>query len=254
MIDVSNFAVITFDVPAERVLRHLPPAYQLDTFEGREGLRAFVSTTCFCNGGFRPTGLSFPRHSFSESTYRTYVSRNADKGVYFFGRYLGTRLAWSLQRPIARHTYEADFELSIESNVTGYLHYECTASSSWGQTYFALEANDLPKPQEPFRSGEEMVQFLTYRPDGYFTAGSGGQGHMPVDHPPMRAFAGSLRSARFDLWMQLGVLTPEDVATPHSVLVVPQVPLRLFPPRPTQHQRARTRNNRGLRGRPSTSG
>ncbi len=33
-IEVLNFAIITYDVPAERVLRHLPDAYELDTFRG----------------------------------------------------------------------------------------------------------------------------------------------------------------------------------------------------------------------------
>jgi uncharacterized protein YqjF (DUF2071 family) len=231
-VDVLNFAIVTYAVPAERVLRHLPKVYELDTFEGPDGQRALVSTTCFCNQDFRLAGVPQPRHTFNESTYRTYVSRDGEKGVYFFGRYLGTRLAWSLQRPVARHTYEADIEVDVQRTPEGYASYGCSARSRSGATNFSVEAMDVPSAKSPFASGEELAQFITYRLHGFFTSTAGFQGHMPVGHPRMRPLAGTLSAARFDLWSQLGVLRPDEVDDPYSVLVVPEVPFRLFAARP----------------------
>lgn len=231
-LQVQNFALITYAVPAGRVRRHLPQPYELDTFDAPEGHKAFVTTTCFCNHDFRPASLPFPRHTFNESTYRTYVTRDGAKGVYFFGRYLGTRLAWSAQRLAARDTYGAEFELDIEENGNGYPAYECSATSSAGDTHFVVSATEAPKPKGPFDSGEELAQFLTYRLEGYYTSSAGFQGRMPVEHPRMSPLAGSLSSARFDLWGELEILTPEEAGDPFSVLVVPEVPFRLFAPRP----------------------
>jgi uncharacterized protein YqjF (DUF2071 family) len=231
-VDVLNFALVTFEVPAYRLSRLLPEAYELDTFDGPHGETGFVSTTCFCNQDFSPFGISYPKHTFNESTYRTYVTRDGAKGVYFFGRYLGTKIAWVLQRPLARHTYEADFDLTIDRQLKGYTTYSCSAASSSGNTEFSLRALDPPETRSPFRSSDELTQFLTYRLHGYFTSSAGLQGHMPVSHPRMDPLAGQLLSGRFDLWDRLGVLSPEECTHPYSVLVVPNVRFQLFAPRP----------------------
>ncbi|MFN2525820.1 MAG: DUF2071 domain-containing protein [Actinomycetota bacterium] len=229
-IEVTDFAIVTYAVPAERVWAHLPKPYELDTFEGPKGTIAFVSTTCFCNRDFRPT-INYPRHTFNESTYRTYVTHKGRKGIYFFGRYLSTTRAWVSQRPIARHTYRAAFDVSITNTVEGYASYLCKVVSDVGDTSFSLQAMQDPEGKHPFTSGEELAQFLTYRLHGFYTDVIGAQGHMPVSHPRMNPFAGELSDARFDLWDKLEILRPEEARDPYSVLVVPAVPFKLFAPR-----------------------
>ena len=231
-IDVTNFALITHAVPAERVRAHLPSGYELETFGGEQGSRALVTATCFCNHDFRLAGIGVPRHTFNESTYRTYVTHKGRKGVYFFGRYLGTRLARASQRIVARDTHLAGFEVRTDARTSGYRSYICRASSPAGETSFELQAEDEPQATELFASGAEHTRSLTYRLHGFFTTSLGTQGHMPVGHPPMDAFAGRLRTGRFDLWTNLEILKEEEAAHPHSVLVVKQVPFRLYPPRP----------------------
>ena len=230
-IEIRNFAIVTYAVAAERVQRHLPGAYELDTVHGPDGPIAFVSATCFCNENFRLAGLGFPRHTFNESTYRTYVTHKGRKGVYFFGRYLGTRGAWMAQRPLARHTYTADFEIATIRGANGYDIYSCLALSSAGPTSFSVRASEPPQAKEPFRSGDELAQFLTYRLHGFYTDVLGAQGHMPVKHPRMDPLAGALSEGRFDLWDELGIVDAEEAQAPFSVLVVPAVPFTLYPPR-----------------------
>lgn len=231
-LEVRNFALVTYDVPAERVARHLPDAYELETFGGPDGTRAFVTTTCFCNLDFRTALLPYPRHTFNESTYRTYVTRRGSKGVYFFGRYLGTPVAWSSQRLMARDTYAADFEVDVKGSSEGFESYRCKAASTSGDTHLSLRAGDPPQPRGPFNSGEEHAQFLTYRLNGYYTSSAGIQAHMPVEHPRMDALEGSLDSGRADLWSNLEIVSTDEVNEPFSVLVVPGVTFRLYAPRP----------------------
>lgn len=233
-VDVTNFVVITYSVPADRVMAHLPEHYELDTYEGLGGPRAFVSTTSFCNTDFRAALLPYPRHTFNESTYRTYVTKHGDKGIYFFGRYLGTKASWAFQRPIARHTYKGDFQLAIENQEGTFPTYECNVTSSEGDTRFSVRASRRPQAKHPFESSYEFTQFLTYRLHGFYTNTGGFQGHMPVEHPRMDPVEGELLAGKFDLWNRLGIVHPDEIPIPHSVLVTKTVPFTLYASRPVR--------------------
>ncbi len=233
-VDVRNFALVTHAVPAERVRPHLPERYELQTFVDPDGLeRCFISATCFCNGSFRPAVPGFPRHTFNESTYRAYVRHDdVDNGVYFFGRFLGTALATSAQKSLARDTFRGDFDVTTEATEDGYRYYSCHVTSARGETSFAFSALDEPVPKHPFTSAYEYEQFLTYRTHGFFTSTVGIQGHMPVSHPRMDPYEGRLDGGRFDLWHEMGVLLPDEADDAYSVLAVREVPFTLHPPRP----------------------
>ncbi len=232
-VEVQNFALVTHAVPAERVLRHLPPPYELQTFFGDDGTEmCFVSATCFCNRDFRWALLPYPRHTFNESTYRTYVRHKGGQGVYFLGRYLGTRLAVSAQKTLARDTYLGDFTVATNLGSEGYDDYTCRVSSDRGHTSFKLRAKDAPRARGPLESGDEHAQFITYRLEGYFTSTLGAQGHMPVGHPRMSPYEGELLEGRFDLWDELGIVPAAEAMDAFSVLIEPGVPFELAPPRP----------------------
>ena len=231
-VDVENFALITHRVPVERVAPHVPDNLELQTFDDGGGRYCFVSATCFCNERYRVTGLPYPHLTFNESTYRTYVSYNGRQGVYFIGRYLGSPIALAAQRTLARDTWLADFDLTIDESDGGYRSYVCHETSERGETSFAVTAEDEPGPRGPFGSGWDHAQFLTYRLSGLFTSSLGVVGHMPVTHPHMRCYEGTLHAGRFDLWRELGILEPDEVHQPFSVLVAPHAPFTLHPPRP----------------------
>ncbi|MDQ3877094.1 MAG: DUF2071 domain-containing protein [Actinomycetota bacterium] len=229
-IEVENFAVISYPVAAERIEAHLPSVYELDTMQTSIGRTGFVSTTCFCNHAFRLARIKYPRHTFNESTYRTYVNYKGRHGIYFFGRYLGTRLAWLAQRPLARDTFVGDFAVKSEIRNGAYDYMSCRVTSRHGDTSFLLEGDD--GRDASLDSDLDLEQFLTYRLHGFFTAPLGLQGHMPVNHPRMRPFRGRLSDGRFDLWTELGILDDSEITSPASVLIAPRVPFTLYAPRP----------------------
>lgn len=227
-VDISNFALLNYRVPAARVRPLLPDAYELQTF----GNDCFVTATCFCNGDFRLALSPLPRLTFDESTFRTYVTHKGRIGVYFFGRYLSRAAATLSQRMVARHTFDAKFDVACDLRANGYHSYSCYARSRKAEVSFALSAMDRPVTSEPFSSGEELAQFFTYRLHGFFTSTLGIEGHMPVAHPRMNPFAGELEVARLDLFEELGVLSFDEAQRPHSVLVEPGVCFTLYAPRP----------------------
>lgn len=231
-IEITEFALVTHRVPAARVRRHLPARYVLQTFpyEGTEF--CFVTTTCFCNGDFRPTATRWPRHTFNETTYRTYVVDKGRLGVYFFGRYLGSRTAYGMQRAVARDTWHGDFEVRIERAAAGYASYVCRVASDHGDTAFSLEATDPPPALAPWPTGWDHEQFLTFRPEGFFTSSLGFQAHSPVEHERLQAWGGRLHGGRFDLWASLGIVPEDEAESPYSILVTPGTRFILHAPRP----------------------
>lgn len=231
-VDVEDFALVTYRVPAERVQPHVPDNLRLQIFDDDDGRYCLVSAACFCNGRFRVTGVPYPRLTFNESTYRIYIDYNGRQGIFFVGRYLGHPLAVAGQKTLHRDTWLADFDIAIDRTERGYSSYVCHATGSRGETSFSITAEDDPKPRPPFDSAWDHTQFVTYRLSGLFTSTLGFVGHMPVSHPHMRCVEGVLHAGRFDLWHELDIVRPDEVLEPYSVLVVPFVPFTLHPPRP----------------------
>lgn len=234
-VDVADFVLVTWAVPAGRVRPHVPQRLQLDTFSDGAGIeRAWVTTTCFRNRGFRYTPAPAPRLTFWESTFRTYVrSDRGEGGAYFIRRYVETRAALAVQRPIDRHVWRADFAVEVEHDEECIDRYRCDAAGERGDVRFALRIDRVPQPHRPFDTGEAMVQFLTYRLSGFFAAQPRGVGHMPVEHPRMTARQGELLEGSFEPWREIGVLDAEEVGAPYCVLAIRDVvPFRLLAPRP----------------------
>lgn len=232
-IEVQDFALITYRVPAERVRAHLPSVYSLQTHHAHGTEWCFVTTTCFLNGDFRPTATSYPRHTFFESTYRTYVDFGGLPAVYFMGRYLETWGIFAAQRAVARHTYKADFAVSVDRDGGAYASYSCQASSPAGDTEFAISATRSPEAKPPWTSGDEHAQFLTFRPIGCFTSSVGNQMRGRVDHARLKPWEGRLTAPpTLDFWERHGILSRAEAAEPYSVLVTEGTRFFLYPPLP----------------------
>ena len=232
-VEVRNFALVTYAVPADRVSTHLPEPYLLETVLDGEGAeRCLVSATSFCNRDFRSSALPYPRLTFDESTFRTYVTHRDRRGVYFIRRFLSKTLAFLPQRLFEMKAALGDFDVDSEVEPAGYDRYSFAVRSRDVTNGFVIRAHEEPAPRYPFETGEELVDHITYRLHGFFTSSIGRQGHMPVSHRRMTPWSGELVSARFDTWSELGILEPDEVSNPYSVLVEPIVNFRLHPPRP----------------------
>jgi uncharacterized protein DUF2071 len=231
-VEVRNFALVTYAVPAERVRRHLPGAYTLETFHRNRREHCLVSATCFCNHRFRWSGLPFPRLTFDESTYRVYVTHRGRQGVYFFRRFLSSPIPFAAQRALDEHVSVGGFDVETRRDDAGYSFYACRVRSADVANNFTIRASGAPVRKPPFASGDELAQQITYRLHGFFQTTSGLQGHMPVSHRRMAPWSGELISGRFDTLSSLDIVRPEEVARPYSVLVEPSVNFLLRPPRP----------------------
>jgi uncharacterized protein YqjF (DUF2071 family) len=231
-IEVRNFALVTYAVRADRVKARLPVSYQLETFHEDDQEWCLVSATCFCNHGFKWAALPYPRLTFDESTYRTYVTHRGRRGVYFFRRFLGTPLASGPQRAFEMNAALGQFEVETEVDESGYASYVCSVRNGATENTFSIRALDDPTGRFPFDTGEELAQHITFRLHGFFTSAAGFEGRMPISHRRMAPWSGELVSARFDTLTELGFLDESEIANPYSVLVEPLTKFLLYPPRP----------------------
>lgn len=230
-VDVQNFALVTHAVPAERVRRHLPARLELETFEAEDGREmAFISSSTFCNRQIHWSAARYPAHDFDQSTFRTYVSWNGQRGAYFFGTYVSTRLSYLGQKLVAANTRLAEFDVDIRHGTHGYPHFDARVTAGDQQLVLQLTALERPEPKAPFVSGNEHAQFITYRLHG-FARSPLGETYGPIEHRHMDPWAGRLHHGRFDFWERMGILDPGEAADVFSVLVEPSVRFTLHPPR-----------------------
>lgn len=234
-VTVRDFALITHCVPATRVRTLLPRNVELQTFRDEqtgESL-AFVSVATFFNSRFHWSHAPRrPSLNFYQATYRTYVNFRGRNAVYFFHIFLETIPSYLIQRSVAQCTHKAEFEVDASIDLHGYRDYSCVFKNRGGITQFALEARELPEAKAPFRSGEELSQFLYYRLHGVFRSSVGVFADQMVYHRRVYPWSGRLKAGRFDFWTRHGILTPDEAQRPYSVLVEPSVDFTLYPPLP----------------------
>lgn len=236
-VTLRDFALVTHCVPAARVRACLPKQLELQTFRDEQTGEsfAFVSVGVFFNKNFRwshgPERLSL---NFYQATYRTYINHHGRNAAYFFKTYLETVPSYLLQRSAAHCARKAEFEVNAASDLHGYKNYSCVFKGREGVTQLELEARELPRARPPFRSGEELSQFLTYRLHGIFRSSIGIHTDQMVQHRRIYPWSGRLKSGRFDYWKKLGILSSEEALNPYSVLIEPSVEFTFFPPLPVR--------------------
>lgn len=229
---IENFALVQHVVPAERVRRHVPDRFELETFWDAGEEKTWISTSCFCNRRTRWGGLRYPAHDFSQTTFRTYATYRGLRGAFFFGTWVSTRLSWVGQFSVAAHTRRADFDVEINGGMNGYPRYRFEAVTGTQKVGFDIEAVDKVEPMPPFNTADEHGGFITHRLWGFTRHPSGVHVVGRIQHRRMRPWGGRCNWGHFDYWTDLGILFPEEYDDVYSVLVEPSVHFLLYPPRP----------------------
>lgn len=232
-VDVRDFALVTYRVPADRLAPHLPDALEAQTFEDEGRSWVFVTASCFLNERLRWAGAPSPRTTTYQSTYRTYVSHGRDVGAFFFTSYVETISGTFAQKLGLADTRQATFDVRIErDDELGYRSYRAEIDADDGHAVLDLRATDRPPVVPPFSSPQEHVRFITHRLHGYSYSLAGVPVNAQVEHDLMPAFGGELVEGRFPPLDRLELVEPAEQGRPHSVLVSPGVRFELLPPVP----------------------
>src|SRR5205807_954035 len=99
----TDVLFLHFAVAADELESHLPPQFEIDTFDGQAWL-SFV----FFRLKLRPAGLPFIAglSSLLEMNVRTYVRHRDQPGIYFLRMYADNRLAIQAARWLTPLCYE----------------------------------------------------------------------------------------------------------------------------------------------------
>ncbi len=242
---LSDIAVVTYAVPVERVVAHLPNGFTPDLLPNENGdLVAFVQTTCaFCEEARWSPAPAGSGEAYREITYRVLGRTDKAKPAAYVLRsfYTGDRV-YLAQRAMQK---EADFaratvHISGDPVRGSFNGYQLRTVADRGTTEWDIATADEPDNVPlPFGTKEDMARFLLRRESSYFTLSTGPKewiGFAPTAFPanmPEPTLA-KLVSARLTPWRELGVLTAEEANVPQSVLYLPTLTLSAYPPRPVR--------------------
>lgn len=243
---LTDLAVVTYAVPTARVLPHLPPGFTPDQLPSADGdLVSFAQTTCaFClDARWSPAPLGTGR-AYREITYRILGRRTSGHPAAFLVRsFYSADQVYLASRAVQRDADFARVSVQISGDpVRGiFTGYKLRATADRGTTEWEVatrETEDAAVPA-PFGNLPDMAHFLLRREATYFKPSAAPKGWLgfapaafPAQMPPPTL--GVLKSARLTPWRELGVLSLEEMTTPHSVLFVPALSITAYPPRPVK--------------------
>ena len=233
---LRHFALITYAVPVERLTPHIPgERFEVPVFEIDGKRLALLSVVPFIDDGFRFWLFPFVRFHFAQTNYRVYVIDRASGQpcVWFFGTTLGgwpvrvARRLWKIPWYPAKYSHRCEVDPASGRYVT----FQYETWSDWGDARVDLEDTGTPIPVLPgFASKDEMVLVLTHPVDGYFRRLDGNLGTYSVSHEVLALTVGAAKDLYFALLERLKVLTPEEMQTPHSVLLCPETRFHIYMP------------------------
>ena len=120
---LRHFALITYAVPVERLLPHIPgDRFEIPTFDIDGKALALLSVVPFIDAGFHFRAFPLLRFHFAQTNYRVYVIEkgSGEHAVWFFGTTLGgwpvhaARFLWKIPWYPARYSWGCEFNETTE--------------------------------------------------------------------------------------------------------------------------------------------
>ena len=176
---------------------------------------------------------------FGQTNHRVYVidtENNNEHAVWFFGTTLGSRLVHCAQALWKIPWHYAPYNLETDDQ-EGSIHY--TVGGDWCACDIKLTNTHAPLAlQDGFTSLDEMRLILTHPVTGYYYCSDSILGSYSIWHEEIPLTMGKPENLYFSLYDRLGILTPEEMQTPHSIFISPEIifdvhlPPKRFPKEP----------------------
>jgi len=234
--DLLHFALITYALPAERLRPHIPDRFEIQTFPiGGERL-ALMSAVPFLDNDFSYYRIApFIKWKFAQTNYRVYVidRETGEPCVWFFGTTLGgwvvnlARRLWKIPWHYARYEIDCQYDEKKQA----YDRYRFTHASNWASATIQLEDTGAAPTLLPgFTDLAEQTLVLTHPVTGYFYRTDGRLGTYSVWHAEIPLTVGRPVNLYFSLYERLELLTRDEMARPHSVLICPRTTFEVHLP------------------------
>jgi uncharacterized protein YqjF (DUF2071 family) len=221
---LRHFALVTFDVDPDALVRTLPTGLRPELRTLDDGrLRGFVSAVSFRDIDFRFHGAELVRATFDQTNYRAYVfGPDGKRAVFFFETTLDSRLAliprrlWGMPWYGGRTTIEAEWD---GDRCLSYRHV-CSGSRNAVDAAF-IGTTALAGRLDGFADADETFAVLTHPLDGFYRHPDGRIGRYSVWHPRLRPTLGTAVRAQYAAFGRLGLVAADSA--PHSILLQPSI-------------------------------
>jgi hypothetical protein len=216
---LMDFAIISYAVDPEVVLKHLPDGFEPELFTLKNGeKKALISVVTFRELDFYLKMFPWIKLAFNQINYRAYVTYGGQRAVWFFANCLATPL-YFVPRNIWQMPWchsEIDLQTIWYEGVCR--SYKATACDPWGTSEVNLTGTgQSPGILDGFINHEDMSVILTHPLVGYYRRRDGHIGSYDIWHDRLQMQLGVAQNIRIALWEKLDLCAAD--AQPHSVLL-----------------------------------
>lgn len=223
---LKHFAIITYAVPADRFSGVFPDRFQLDTIQVDGQTLGLISVVPFVDVDFTSAVFPFPKFTMGQTNYRIYVidKKTGERCVWFLGTTLDS---WTLLLPrylwnLPWHAGKVRFDCRLNKCTGLYEKYEMTTESEWAEAAVELSQSEEDTFDFPgFPDSESALVYLTHPLAGFYYRRDGKLGTYRVWHKELQVKPATLKSAKFRLLSNLGIVSESEQRTPYSVLIEP---------------------------------
>ena len=198
---LEDFAIINWEVDPDRVRQHLPAGFAVEERAGA----ACVAMVAFRNHGFHFRAAPFARLSCGQADYRTFVRHGDERGVWFFGGSLSSRLV-TVATTLWRMPWHRESIDIVTSRSNAGDRWTFTAGGNWGTASVALTSSGQPLHGAPSDVGSTLVDPMI----GWYPRSDGGIGRYSVWHEPLRLQTATAEVTRCDAFDRLGVIDSDQ--------------------------------------------
>jgi Uncharacterized conserved protein (COG2071) len=200
---LEDFAIINWPVDPERVQRHLPAGFEPEERSGT----AYVALVAFRNHGFHFRAAPFLRLSCGQADYRTFVRRGDERGVWFFGGSLSSRLVVVATALWKMPWHNESIEIAASATDDSPMQWAFRASGSWGAATVSLTGTGRAFPRSSgFDGAGDSAGTMTDPLVGWYPRPDGAIGRYSVWHEPLQLQEAVAEVARCDVFERLGLI------------------------------------------------
>ncbi|MEY9944153.1 DUF2071 domain-containing protein [Kitasatospora sp. GAS1066B] len=226
--ELTDFALVTWAADPERVAALLPAGFEPDIRDGA----ALVSLVAFRDRHFHFRLAPPVRFSAGQVNYRAYVRRGGERGVWFFGTSLSSRLVQVARTAWQMPWHHESVRVASRLGEAGLTQWRLRTVGGWGSAAVDLRGTGraLPTPAG-FADQGEASRILLDPALGWYPRRDGtGIGRYSVWHQPLALRQAEVTGARSQALTALGLIAedqpPCHAGLQHSVLFDVHTPPR----------------------------
>lgn len=227
---LRDMLYVSYLIPHERVRRFLPPVLKPATVDEKN---VFITLVIFRGKTSGAVTIPAPRIPFDQANIRTYVKDpvTGKPSVYFIHCGISGGLITYLYRILSGMPVEhTPFSIEPEKMKDGtYSHY--VVSGRW-HGEFTIEAEEISPALTalpPFANVQDAIDYLIDPLVGFYPHSTVVR-RLEVYHDPLVPRVCKPIKILFPYLSQLGIVAANEVAQPHSVLLVPFTPFLIYLP------------------------